>query len=85
MLPPKLVELMALAVDASCTHLYTPGIRRHIRGAFEAGASVTEVMEVLKLCGAQAVDACELAAPILADELRTAGDHAKSPSGSAGS
>ena len=29
-LPTKLVELMAVAVDASCTHLYTPGIRRHI-------------------------------------------------------
>jgi alkylhydroperoxidase/carboxymuconolactone decarboxylase family protein YurZ len=69
-LPPKLVELMALAVDASCTHLYTPGIRRHMQGAFEAGASITEVLEVLKLCGAQAVDACELAAPILADEFQ---------------
>ena len=31
-LPPKLVELIAIAVDASCTHLYTPGIRRHVAG-----------------------------------------------------
>ena len=70
-LPPKLVELMSIAVDASCTHLYTPGIRRHIQGAFAQGASIDEIMAVLKLCGAQAVDACELGAPILAEELRS--------------
>jgi alkylhydroperoxidase/carboxymuconolactone decarboxylase family protein YurZ len=68
-LPAKLVELMAIAVDASCTHLYTPGIRRHIQGAFAHGASIDEIMTVLKLCGAQGVDACELGAPILAEEL----------------
>jgi len=37
-LPAKLVEFMSIAVDASCTHLYTPGIRRHIQGAFALGA-----------------------------------------------
>lgn len=68
-LPAKLVELMAIAVDASCTHLYTPGIRRHIQGALTQGASIEEIMEVLKLCGALGVDACELGIPILADEL----------------
>jgi hypothetical protein len=36
-LPPKLVELMAIAVDASCTHLYTPGIRRTVQGALAQG------------------------------------------------
>ena len=68
-LPPKLVELMAIAADASCTHLYTPGIRRHIHGALAQGATIAEIMEVFKLCGAQGVDACELGAPILAEEL----------------
>jgi alkylhydroperoxidase/carboxymuconolactone decarboxylase family protein YurZ len=68
-LEPKLVELMALAVDASCTHLYAPGIRRHIKGAFAEGATIGEIMEVLKLCGGMAVDACELGGPILAQEL----------------
>jgi alkylhydroperoxidase/carboxymuconolactone decarboxylase family protein YurZ len=67
-LPAKLVELMAIAADASCTHLYTPGIRRHIQGALANGATIDEIMEVLKLCGAQGVDACELGAPILAEE-----------------
>ena len=68
-LPAKLAELMAIAADASCTHLYSPGIRRHIQGALAQGATIEEIMEVLKLCGAQGVDACELGAPILYEEL----------------
>lgn len=68
-LSPKLVELTAMAVDASCTHLYIPGIRRHIQGALTHGATIDEIMDVLKLCGAQGVDACELGAPMLAEEL----------------
>ena len=74
-LPAKLVELMAIAADASCTHLYTPGIRRHIQAAFAHGATIDEIMEVLKLCGAQGVDACELGAPILAQEMASRRDH----------
>jgi alkylhydroperoxidase/carboxymuconolactone decarboxylase family protein YurZ len=68
-LEPKLVELMAVAVDASCTHLYTPGIRRHVHGAFAQGATIEEIMDVLKLCGSLGVDALEIGAPILAEEL----------------
>jgi alkylhydroperoxidase/carboxymuconolactone decarboxylase family protein YurZ len=68
-LPANLVELMAIAVDASCTHLYTPGIRRHIQRALAQGITVEEIMEVLKLCGALGVDACELGASILAEEM----------------
>jgi len=68
-LPTKLVELMSIAVDASCTHLYTPGIRRHVQRALALGATIEEIMEVLKLCGALGVDACELGTPILAQEL----------------
>jgi alkylhydroperoxidase/carboxymuconolactone decarboxylase family protein YurZ len=68
-LPTRLVELMAIAVDASCTHLYAPGVRRHIQRALADGASIEEIMEVLKLCGALGVSACELGGPILAEEL----------------
>jgi alkylhydroperoxidase/carboxymuconolactone decarboxylase family protein YurZ len=72
-LPTKLVELMSIAVDASCTHLYTPGIRRHVQGALAQGATIEEIMEVLKLCGALGVDACELGTPILSEELANQG------------
>jgi alkylhydroperoxidase/carboxymuconolactone decarboxylase family protein YurZ len=68
-LPAKLVELMALAVDASCTHLYVPGIRRHISGALEQGASFAEIMEVLKLCGALGTGAFEFGTAILDEEV----------------
>ena len=32
-LDPKTWEFIAIAVDASCTHMYAPGVRRHIRRA----------------------------------------------------
>lgn len=69
LMEPKLVELLSIAFDASFTHMYAPGTRRHIRAALKLGASVEEIMEVLKLCVAQGVQACNLAVPILADEL----------------
>lgn len=68
-LPAKEVELLSIAFDASYTHMYAPGTRRHIRNALAAGATVEEIMEVLKLCVAQGVQACNLGVPILADEL----------------
>jgi nitrite reductase/ring-hydroxylating ferredoxin subunit/alkylhydroperoxidase/carboxymuconolactone decarboxylase family protein YurZ len=63
------VELLSVALDASCTHMYAPGTRRHIKNALSAGATPEEIMEVLKLCVSQGVQACNLALPILAEEL----------------
>jgi alkylhydroperoxidase/carboxymuconolactone decarboxylase family protein YurZ len=68
-LPPKEVELMSIAIDASYTHMYAPGTRRHIRSALAAGATVQEIMEVLKLCVVQGAQALNLGVPILAEEL----------------
>jgi alkylhydroperoxidase/carboxymuconolactone decarboxylase family protein YurZ len=66
---PKEVELLSIAFDASYTHMYAPGTRRHIKGALKAGATMEEIMEVLKLCVVQGVQACNLGVPILAEEL----------------
>ncbi len=68
-LSPKEVELLSIAFDASYTHLYAPGTQRHIKGALVAGASVEEIMEVLKLCVVQGVQSCNMGVPILAEEL----------------
>jgi alkylhydroperoxidase/carboxymuconolactone decarboxylase family protein YurZ len=68
-LPAKDVELLSIAFDASFTHMYAPGTRRHIKAALKLGATLEEIMEVLKLCVAQGVQACNLAVPILAEEL----------------
>jgi len=68
-LPPKEVELLSIAFDVSFTHMYAPGTRRHVKNALAAGATMEEVMEVLKLCVVQGVQACNLGVPILTEEL----------------
>jgi len=71
-LSPKLAEFLSIAVDASVTHMYAPGTRRHIQTALKLGATVEEIMEVLKICVASGIQACNLGVPILAEELRRA-------------
>ena len=66
---PKDVELLSIALDASFTHMYAPGTRRHIKNALKAGATMEEIMEVLKLCVVQGVQTFNLGLPILAEEL----------------
>jgi alkylhydroperoxidase/carboxymuconolactone decarboxylase family protein YurZ len=68
-LPPKEIELLSIACDASFTHMYAPGTRRHINAALKLGATMEEIMEVLKLCVVQGVQACNMGVPILAEEL----------------
>ena len=68
-LTPKEIELLSIAFDASYTHMYAPGTRRHIKAALKAGATMEEIMEVLKLCVVQGVQACNLGVPILAEEM----------------
>jgi alkylhydroperoxidase/carboxymuconolactone decarboxylase family protein YurZ len=63
------VELLSIAFDASYTHMYASGTRRHIKGALKAGATMQEIMEVLKLCVVQGVQGCNVGVPILAEEL----------------
>ena len=73
-LSPKLAELLSIAFDASYTHMYPPGTRRHIKAALKLGATMEEIMEVLKLCVIQGVQACNLGIPILAEELAKRSD-----------
>ena len=71
-LPEKDVELLSIALDASVTHMYAPGVGRHIRGALAAGATSAEIMTVLELCVAFGVTALAASVPMLAAELATA-------------
>ena len=68
-LEPKFVELLSIAVDAAATHMYAPGVRRHIRMALELGATREEILEVLKLTTLLGIHACNVGVPILAGEL----------------
>jgi alkylhydroperoxidase/carboxymuconolactone decarboxylase family protein YurZ len=71
---PKLVELLSIAFDASITHMYAPGTRRHIKAALKLGATMEEIMEVLKVCVAFGLESCDLGVPILAEELAAFND-----------
>jgi alkylhydroperoxidase/carboxymuconolactone decarboxylase family protein YurZ len=67
--PDPAGALLSIAFDASVTHMYAPGTRRHIKGALAAGATTAEVMAVLKVCVAFGSEALQLGVPILAEEL----------------
>ena len=68
-LDAKTVEFIAIAVDASCTHMYAPGVRRHIRTALELGATKEEITAVLQCVSVLGIHTMSLGAPILLEEL----------------
>ena len=68
-LQPKFVELLSIALDASITHMYAPGTRRHIKAALAIGATMEEIMETLKVATSFAQEATNMAIPILAEEI----------------
>lgn len=68
-LDPKLAELLSIALDVSYTHMYAPGVRRHVKAALKLGATMEEIMDVFKICVAQGIQACNMSMPILAEEL----------------
>jgi alkylhydroperoxidase/carboxymuconolactone decarboxylase family protein YurZ len=63
------IELIRIALDASCTQLDGPGVRRHIRRALDAGATRAEIVAVLQLATLQGLHTMRLAAPILLEEI----------------
>ncbi|KXT18682.1 hypothetical protein AC579_2723 [Pseudocercospora musae] len=69
----KMQELVLLAIDASCTHLYRPGIEVHVRAAIACGASPEEVVETLELSSAVGIHALAVGTPILAEALEERG------------
>jgi alkylhydroperoxidase/carboxymuconolactone decarboxylase family protein YurZ len=72
-LDAKTREFLAIAVNASCTHLYAPGVRRHTRKALQAGATKEEILAVLQFVSVLGIHSCALGVPILVEELAAAG------------
>ena len=58
-----------LWASAAYVYIYGSATRRHIKNAFKAGATMQEIMEVLKLGVVQGVQACNLGVTLLAEEL----------------
>jgi alkylhydroperoxidase/carboxymuconolactone decarboxylase family protein YurZ len=68
-LPPHIKELILVAINAATTHLYAPGVRRHMQNALRLGASAEEILETIQLTTVMGIHSCNLAIPILAEEL----------------
>jgi len=71
-LPQKTKELIMIAINAATTHLWAPGVRRHMQNALREGATQEEILEVLQLTSIMGVHSMTLGAPILAEELEKA-------------
>jgi alkylhydroperoxidase/carboxymuconolactone decarboxylase family protein YurZ len=68
-LPPKYKELVMIAINAATTHLYAPGVRRHMQNAIKAGATLEEILEVIQLTTVMGIHSCNLAVPIMMEEM----------------
>jgi alkylhydroperoxidase/carboxymuconolactone decarboxylase family protein YurZ len=72
-LEPKVKEFIYIAIDSAATHLYVPGIRQHVAGALDHGASAEEIMEVLELTSTLGIHACNIGVPLLLEVLAEEG------------
>ena len=68
-LEQKYKELIMIAINAATTHLYGPGVRRHMQNALKAGATRDEILETIQLTTVMGIHACNLAVPILLEEI----------------
>ncbi len=72
-LEPKVLEFIAIAVDAACTHMYAPGTRRHIAKALDLGATPQEIMAVLQAVAVLGIHSVALGTPMLVQEMAARG------------
>lgn len=71
-LSPKVRELIYIAIDLSCTHLFDTGVKPHIENALRYGASVEEIVEVLATIAPLGFASVRLAAPVIRDVYQAA-------------
>jgi len=71
-LPQKTKEFIFIAINAATTHLWAPGVRRHIQNALREGATKEEILEVIQLTSIMGIHSVALAVPILSEELEKA-------------
>lgn len=72
-LDPKVYEFLAIAVDASCTHMYAPGTKRHIAKALDLGATPEEILAVLQAVAVLGIHSVALGTPMLVQEMKQRG------------
>jgi len=59
------IELLCVAGDASVTHLWSPGVRRHAEAALRHGVTPEELLEALRIVAEQGLESVDFALPIL--------------------
>lgn len=64
-LSPMTRELILIAVNAATTHLYAPGVKRHMQNALKLGATRDQILEAIELTTLVGIHSCNLAVPIL--------------------
>lgn len=80
-LDPKVHEFIYIAVDGAVSHLYTPGLGRHIEMALAKGATPGEVLEVIQLTMLTTLDSFDAGLGVLAAELERRGQTLAAPEG----
>ena len=68
-LPQKYKELIFIAINVATTHLWSSGVRRHMRNALQAGATKEELLEVIQLTSIIGIHSMTMGVPILMEEL----------------
>lgn len=66
---PKVLALVSLALDASPSGMYPQGMRKNIRRALSVGASLNEIVAVLRLVSLSGQHSLSLGISILEEEL----------------
>jgi alkylhydroperoxidase/carboxymuconolactone decarboxylase family protein YurZ len=69
----KVKEFIYVAINASSTHLFSPGIQMHLKAAIEFEATRDELMEVLELTSTVGIHAANAGVPILLEVLNEEG------------
>lgn len=64
-LSPKVRELIYIAIDLSCTHLFDAGVKPHIENALRYGATAEEILEVLAVIAPLGFASVRVAAPVV--------------------
>ncbi len=72
-LSDRLIELMIIGYDSSCTLMMTSGAEIHIEAALDAGATRQDIIETLILTSSISHQSMAVGVPILAEALKKAG------------
>jgi alkylhydroperoxidase/carboxymuconolactone decarboxylase family protein YurZ len=72
-LDPKTIEFIGIALNAACTQMNAPVLRRHVRRAVALGATRQEITAVLQCASLLGFRSMCFGAPILLEELEAAG------------